>query len=178
MLARVSTVLRRPLVLIGPPAVGKSATGEWLARQRPRAAYLDVDDVRQLVVAGAEAPWRGREGAAQALLGAANAAALAQNFQAAGFEVVVVDVLTPETAAAYRERLPDCLVVRLTVDLVEARRRAGTRPVWLTAGEFALLHERDAADPPRADVTLDVTAMDLPAQRAAVDTVWRESAAL
>lgn len=54
--------LRRPLVLTGGPAVGKTATGRWLAGQRPRAAYLDVDDLRQLVVAGAEAPWRGQEG--------------------------------------------------------------------------------------------------------------------
>jgi len=164
--------VRRPLVLTGPPAVGKSATGEWLARQRPRGAYIDVDDVRGLVVAGHEAPWRGSEGAAQSLLGAANAAALARNFLASGFDVVVVDVLTPRTATAYRERLSGCLVVRLVVDLAEARRRAGTRPVWLTAEEFSLLHERDALDPPGVDLTVDVTAMDLPAQRAAVAELW------
>ena len=164
--------MRRPLVLTGPPAVGKSATGEWLARQRPRGAYIDVDDVRRLVVAGHEAPWRGSEGAAQSLLGAANAAALARNFLASGFDVVVVDVLTPDTVTAYRERLPGCLVVRLVVDLAEARRRASTRPVWITAEEFRLLHERDTADPPPADVVLDVSAKDLPAQRAAVAELW------
>jgi hypothetical protein len=51
-----------PLVLTGGPAVGKSTTANLFARRRPRAAVVDVDDVRQLVVSGAAAPWDGAEG--------------------------------------------------------------------------------------------------------------------
>lgn len=164
--------LLRPLVLTGGPAVGKTVTGRWLAERRPRAAYLDVDDLRQLVVAGAEAPWRGEEGAAQHLLGAANASALARNFRAAGFDVVIADILTPVTAAAYRTELPECLLVRLVVDFAEAQRRAATRKVWLTPDEFAALHGQDTTDPPAVDVTLDVTSLRLSQQRLALEQLW------
>lgn len=168
----MSVELLPPLVLTGPPAVGKSVTGAALARRRQRAAFIDVDDVRQLVVAGGEAPWRGAEGAAQSLFGVRNACALAGGFRADGFDVVIVDVLTPATAVELRERLPGCLLVHLTVTLAEARRRAETRKIWLTDDEFDALHRKDLADPPPVDVTLDVTGMDLQAQRDRVEAAW------
>lgn len=172
MVAVMATGLRRPLFLTGPPAVGKSTTGKALAMHRARAAYIDVDDVRQLAVAGGQAPWRGAEGAGQARLAALNACAMATNFRAAGFDTVIVDVLTPVTAAAVREHLPGCLVVHLVVDLAVARQRAATRPMWLAEAEFVYLHHRDTTDPPLADVTLDVSSMDARAQQAAVEAVW------
>ncbi|TNM61509.1 hypothetical protein FHN55_16890 [Streptomyces sp. NP160] len=168
----MTAAVRRPLVLTGPPAVGKTTTGRALAEARDRAAYVDVDDLRQLVVSGGQPPWRGAEGAAQALLGASGACALGRGFVEAGFDVVVADVLTPATAAVYRVGLPGALVVHLVVDLVEAQRRAATRPVCITEEEFLGLHARDLAAPPPADVVLDVTGLDEPAQRTAVEEVW------
>ncbi|WP_380172127.1 hypothetical protein ACFEMC_22640 [Kineococcus sp. DHX-1] len=44
--------------------------------------------------------------------------------------------------------------------------------MWLTDEEFAWLHRRDAADPPEADVRLDVAGLALAAQVAAVEEVW------
>jgi shikimate kinase len=41
----------RPLILTGAPAVGKTTCGRALAVERDRAAYIDVDDIRQLIVA-------------------------------------------------------------------------------------------------------------------------------
>jgi shikimate kinase len=41
----------RPLILTGGPAVGKTTCGRALAVERDRAAYIDVDDIRQLIVA-------------------------------------------------------------------------------------------------------------------------------
>lgn len=172
MVAVMGNGLRRPLVLTGPPAAGKSATGRALAAQRHRAAYIDLDDVRQLVVSGAEAPWRGAEGAEQAMLGILNACAMASNFRAAGFDTVIVDVLTPTTAAAVRDHLPGCLLVHIVVDLTEARQRAATRPMWLTEAEFTHLHHRDTSDPPSSDVVLDVSTMDARAQQAGAEIVW------
>ena len=62
-----------PLVLTGGPAVGKSTTANHVARRYARAAVIEVDDVRQLVVSGAAAPWDGAEGVAQQRLGVDNA---------------------------------------------------------------------------------------------------------
>jgi predicted kinase len=161
-----------PLLLTGGPAVGKSTTGRRLAESRARAAFIDVDDVRQLVVAGAHAPWRSPEGTAQAALGAENACGLAQRFLAHGFDVVVVDVLTAHTAAIYRRELPTCRIIHLLADLDEARRRAGMRRVWLTDDEFELLHQRDSAHPPDVDAQLQVAGLDLDQQVAAVAGLW------
>jgi dephospho-CoA kinase len=52
----------RALVLTGPPAAGKSTIGRLAAQDRPRAAFIDIDDVRHLVVSGHAAPWEGEEG--------------------------------------------------------------------------------------------------------------------
>lgn len=164
--------IRSPLVLCGPPAVGKSVTGRSLALSRPRCALIDVDDVRHLVLSGAAAPWEGEEGLRQQRLGVLNACAVAANFLMADVEVVVADVLTPDTVPLYREHLPGCVVVRLTVSLTEALRRASSRRVWLTDKEFRLLHEADAARPPQADHVLAVGALDPARQAEAVERVW------
>jgi predicted kinase len=159
-------------VLTGGPAVGKSTTGRRLAESRARAAFIDVDDVRQLVVAGADAPWRGPEGTAQAVLGAENACGLAQRFLAHGFDVVVADVLTPHIAAIYRRDLPTCRIIHLLADLDEARRRARMRRIWLTDDEFELLHQRDGAHPPDVDARLQVAGLDIEQQVTAAAGLW------
>ena len=41
----------RPLILTGGPAGGKTTRGRARAVERDRAAYIDVDDIRQLIVA-------------------------------------------------------------------------------------------------------------------------------
>ena len=163
---------RPPLVLTGGPAVGKSVTARALAEGRPRSAFIDVDDVRQLVVTGAAAPWEGEEGREQQRLGVKNACTLVHNFLAMGIEVVVADVLTPETCDLYRRELPECLIVHMTVGLPEAMRRAASRKVWLTDHEFRMLHEADAANPPHADHRIQVDTLDLQSQTEKVARLW------
>lgn len=162
----------RPLVLTGGPAVGKSTCAALLARDRPRGAFVDVDDLRQLVVSGDVAPWDGDEGARQRTLSALNACALARNLTAAGFDTVLADVLDPATTAAYRRELSGVLIVHLRISLAGARTRAATRRVYLTADEFDALHRADAAAPPDADVVLDVDDLTVDAQVAALASVW------
>jgi gluconate kinase len=164
--------VRRPLVLTGGPAVGKSTCGRMLAQERPRAAYIDVDDVRQLIVSGAEAPWAGPGGRSQHALGARNASALALNFLAAEFDVTIADVLSPATSQIYRESLPGCLIVHLQISLAGARLRAATRPVYLTTDEFEALHRADAESPPEAEVVLPVDGMNLEEQLGALRAIW------
>ncbi|WP_328332987.1 hypothetical protein OHA70_15395 [Kribbella sp. NBC_00382] len=147
-------------------------TARALAEGRTRCAFIDVDDVRQLVVAGAAAPWEGAEGREQQRLGVVNACSVARNFVAMGIEVVVADVLTPETCDLYRQELPGCLIVHMTVDFPEAVRRAASRKVWLTDHEFRTLHEADAANPPDADHRIQVDALDLQNQTEKVASLW------
>lgn len=168
--------IRRPLVLTGGPAVGKSVTGRILAQERSLCAFIDVDDVRQLVVAGAVAPWAGPAGQEQQRLGVRNASAISRNFLAAGIEVIIADVLTPETSRMYKQHLPDCLIIHLTTTLAEAQRRALTRTACLTDDEFRLLHEAINADPPHADQRIAVDALSVKSQAETVEARWSTSA--
>ncbi|MGN6409550.1 MAG: hypothetical protein ACTHMH_14470 [Curtobacterium sp.] len=162
----------RPLILSGGPAVGKTTCGRALATAEPRGAYIDGDDVRQLVVAGDATLWSGSEGRAQHALAARNVSALARNLLAAGFAVIASDVLTAETLAVYRAELPDCFVVHLAIGLDEARARAATRPVSITDDEFELLH-RMTSEPPAVNLVLDVTGMTEVEQVAALRDAWK-----
>ena len=95
--------MRRPLVLTGASAAGKSTCARELASRADHAAARG----RQRLCPGPQLPGR-------------------------RFDVVIADVVTPATAARYRSELPDCLLVRLVVTLEEARRRAATRLVYLS----------------------------------------------
>ncbi|MFI7616216.1 AAA family ATPase [Nonomuraea terrae] len=161
----------RILALTGPPAAGKSTVGRRLASARPRCAFVDVDDVRQLVIAGAAAPWEGAEGRRQRRLGALNAASLARNFAEAAIDVVIADVLNADTLGVYRAALADLLVVHLHASYERARERALTRPVHLTWDEFALLHREQEAMS-GADAYLDTTDLTLRETVGRVLALW------
>lgn len=96
----------------------------------------------------------------------------ARRLHTAGFDVVLTDVVTPATAAVYRRNLTGCVIVRLSVSIDEARRRAATRPVHLTDAEFHALHERDRAAPPAVDHEIDVTDLSVDRQVAIVSARW------
>lgn len=161
----------RPLVLSGGPAAGKTTCGRLLAGERERAAYIDADDIRQLVVAGDATLWSGRAGEEQHRLATRNVCAVGRNFLGAGFDVVVSDFVTADTLPIYRSELPDCIVIQLRISLDEARGRARTRPVHLTEHEFDLLHDLVAV-PPDADLLLDVDGMTEQRQIAAIRATW------
>jgi predicted kinase len=164
----------RALLLTGPPAVGKSTIGRLLAATLRYAAFIDVEDVRHLIVGGHAAPWAGLQGARQQRLGIVNACMLARNLIADGAEVVLADVLTNATAALYRELLSDVLIVELAVDLQEAVRRAEQRREYLTAKEFYALHDQHA-DFVAADLQVPVSQLAVPEAVAAVTEAWRSS---
>lgn len=165
----------RPLLLTGGPAAGKSSCGRRLALGRERCAYVDADDVRQLVVSGHVAPWQGDEGRVQHTLGARGVSTLARELLAADFEVVASDLVTDAVLEVYRERLPDCLVVHLTIGLEAARSRAATRPRWITDDEFDLLHGW-AETPPAVDAVIRVDSLSVEEQVARIRAVWHDSA--
>lgn len=130
------------LILTGPPAAGKSTIGSLLANKINRCAVIDVDMLRAMVVHPHTPPWEGNEGMAQLRLGAANACILAQNFNRALFHVVILDVLTDETARIYRHQLEqlDHRIVRLLPTLETALQRNQARGQILTDAEVQLLY--------------------------------------
>lgn len=161
----------RPLLLTGGPAVGKTTTAQALARMTDQCAYIDVDDVRQMIKSGGVAPWKGPEGQAQHLLGVRNAAALVANFTDAGMNVILSDVVTRDLLDVYRDLVPELLAIRLACELPTARARASTRRVYLTAEEFEMLH-RQQSEPLDTDMELDVSRMTLEEQVDAVRHQW------
>jgi hypothetical protein len=164
----------RPLVLSGGPAAGKTTCGRVLATERECGAYVDADDIRQLVVSGAATFWTGPEGERQNAVAVSSIGAIGRNLLAADFDLVVADVVTTNTIEVYRAELPRCFVVHLRISLDEAHRRAANRRVYLTDDEFNLLHAL-AASPPEVDLILDVTAMSLEEQLDAIRAAWHES---
>ncbi|HXH34155.1 MAG TPA: hypothetical protein VNJ54_07045 [Plantibacter sp.] len=167
----------RPLVLSGGPAVGKSTCGRRLATHRTRAAFVDVDDIRQLIVSGDATLWSGPEGESQHVLAASNAAAIGRNVLRAGFDVTMADVVTAEALAVYRAELPDCFIVHLAVSFDEALRRARTRVVYITDEEFELVHKLMTV-PPDVDLVLDVTGMTLDEQTDSIRAAWELSSVI
>jgi predicted kinase len=163
--------LMRPLILSGGPAVGKTTCARALAAERQRAAFIDADDIRQLVVAGDVTLWSGAEGRAQHALAARNVSALGRNLLADGFAVTVADIVTSETLPLYRAGLPDCFIVHLAIARDAAYERAASRQVYLTADEFDLLHEMTSV-PPAVDLVLDVTGMSADQQLDRLRDAW------
>jgi hypothetical protein len=98
---------------------------------------------------------------------------LAGNFSTYGFEVVIADVVTPETLPLYRQWLPTALVIRLQVTMWEARRRAQGRIMYLTNDEFEHLHSEDAQRPPPVDWHIEVGSLSEEEQVAAVARLWQ-----
>jgi N-acetylglutamate synthase-like GNAT family acetyltransferase/chloramphenicol 3-O-phosphotransferase len=94
------------LVLFGGPAgAGKSTLAAAWCATRSRAAHVELDAVRQLIVAGRADPQEGGSvQSAQYALSVRACCALARAFDADGYDVAVDDVLEP--AAFEREWRP------------------------------------------------------------------------
>ena len=130
------------LIITGPPAAGKSTIGPLLAKTLTRCAVIEVDWLRKMVVQPHLAPWRGEAGMAQLRLGAENACAIARNCVTAQFNVVILDVLTEETAHLYRTAfadLPHRMVLLLPSRMTSVLRNQ-TRGQFLTDAEVELLY--------------------------------------
>jgi chloramphenicol 3-O-phosphotransferase len=163
----------RPLLLTGPPAVGKSSAARALAGQQRASALIEVDDLRQFVIAGAAPAWEPGEGARQTRLAATHACVLMSSFADAGFSVIATDVLLWDAGLVYRSHTARPLIVHLSVALEEALRRAATRRVHLTDQEFRQLHacERGADF---ADAEVDTTELTLAQLTAVLAALWSQ----
>lgn len=135
--------MTRVIVLTGPPGSGTETVAELLARRVPRAAVIDVADLRAIVTVGRREPWEGDAGVRQQELAVRNACALAANFVAAEFQPIVLDVVTDATSRLYRELLQP-LAARIVVllpsfDAVDQRNASRTPP--FTSTQLRSLYE-------------------------------------
>lgn len=97
--------MKKLILLTGPAGVGKNTIASEFAALTERCAVIDVDAVRQMLIKPHKAPWEGEEGKRQQTLGVKNVIELAKNFLGDGCDVIVLDVITNDTAKLYREGL-------------------------------------------------------------------------
>lgn len=131
------------LILTGPVASGKNTVGGRIADLLERCAVIDVDLVRWMVLKPHKAPWEGAEGQSQQQLGVTNACLLAKNFAWTGYDTVIMDVLTNQTARQYRTELAGVRhsIVLLLPTFVEAGRRSVLRGRGVTAEEERIVYD-------------------------------------
>jgi adenylylsulfate kinase-like enzyme len=135
------------LILTGPTAAGKNTVGKLLACQRERCAVVDFDLVRAMFVHPHQPPWMGEEGKSQQMLGVRQVCNLAESFARAGWEVIILDVLSSETAQLYRSLLENAYptVVQLLPAFDELKRRFYERGARLTDDELKMVYEEQSS---------------------------------
>ncbi|MEO7911753.1 MAG: hypothetical protein ABIV47_19070 [Roseiflexaceae bacterium] len=126
------------LLITGPTAAGKNTIGRLLAQQQERCAVVDFDLVRAMFVQPHRAPWQGLEGRAQHQLGIQHVCQIALGFHAAGWKVVVLDVVTNDVVQYYQMALQSValVIIQLLPSLQETARRFYARGPVLTDAEF------------------------------------------
>jgi len=131
------------LILTGSSGAGKNTVAVVLAEKLSRCAVIDVDIVRWMVLQPHKAPWDGEEGKAQQKFGVRNTCLLTRSFVNAGFDVIILDVLTDETARLYKAELKEIepKIVLLLPTFDEIKRRNAVRGRRLTGDEVERVYD-------------------------------------
>jgi chloramphenicol 3-O-phosphotransferase len=126
------------LLLTGPTAAGKNTIATPLAQRFARCAVVDFDLVRAMFVHPHRAPWQGGEGHHQQILGIALVCQLARGFAQAGWNVIILDVVTEALVQHYTEALHafPLTIVQILPTFEENLRRFVARGPCLTDQEF------------------------------------------
>ncbi len=131
------------VILSGPTGAGKNTIAELVAQQRGRCAGIDFDVLRNMFLKPHLTPWDGDAGHRQNVLGVDHACMLASSLLANGYDCIILDVLSDETASLYKERLShhDPVIVQLLPTYDEILRRNRTRPPRLTDEELEMVYQ-------------------------------------
>src|SRR3989344_9501858 len=91
-------------LITGPAGVGKSTVAKALAKKFERSAVIDADSLRNMIKEGRVKPWpHNEEVEEQMTLAARNVCALANNFLASNFNVIIEDVIGRKLFQQYSE---------------------------------------------------------------------------
>ena len=136
------------VILSGPPNAGKSATAEALCQRYDRMLHIDVEVLRGFLRMGRLRPWDGSpEGRAQRELLIASACEMARRFLAAGYGVIIDDIVTQDDLSIYAAALQPAdfaahFVVLLPALPVVLARERGRPTEWNRGGRLEALHRR------------------------------------
>ncbi len=160
------------IVLFGGPAgAGKTTIArEWCAK-RSRAAHIELDDIRGLIVSGLADPQQGgavQDG--QYELSVEAVCNLAATFADAGYDVALDDVFEPDAFERYwRQRLEDrdWQLVILLPSLGETMKRSLGRTKRVLEMHTREQHRRSAKWP--SSIRIDTTSLSVEASLALVN---------
>jgi predicted kinase len=116
-------------LITGAPGAGKSTVSDALCQSFPRAVHIPIDDIRDWVRSGFASPveWTAETGR-QFALARRGAARLAADYAAAGFVVVLDDVVRDSDVAQYTDHLTNTTLRKVllnpTLETVLARNAA------------------------------------------------------
>lgn len=130
------------IILTGPAGAGKNTIARLVAEKKKKCSVIDVDLVRAMIVQPHKAPWDGEGGLAQQRLGVANACLLAKIFVKNAYDVLILDVISDETARLYKKELGDqnIITILLMPNYTEIQRRNKERPSRITEEEIKLIY--------------------------------------
>lgn len=168
-------------MVVGPPAVGKSATSRALAARFPKGVHIPVDDIRNMVVSGIALPgavWSD-DLAQQVTLARTSVVHMALQYHRAGFVVAIDDFWDSNHQSDYQDLLshPDIHRIVLYPEQSEAHRRnlerSGDSPAraYIDEGVRIVYQQLNAAVPQLAQegwLVVDTTTLSVEATVTAI----------
>lgn len=131
------------LIITGPAGAGKNTIGYLLAKRRKKCAVIDVDMIRWMLCQPHIAPWEGTEGIVQQKLSIINTCMLAANFAKEDCDVVILDVVTNDSAQVYKDNLLNfpLKTILLLPTFEETQKRLQSRTSRISKDEERMIYD-------------------------------------